>query len=633
MEESFGKILRVDLSSGNISTERLDEKILQDYVGGACLGIRIIYDEVPPDVAWSDPENRLFLGTGPLGGTLMEGSGAVAVVTKGAMTNGIASSQANGFFGAYLTSCGLYGIILQGAARKETFLHIQDDRVEIRDASHLKGLDTFRTEEVLKSELNRGKKDASVLTIGPAGENLVRFALISTDMGHMAAHNGVGAVMGSKRLKAVVVDRGKHRVFVKDKKTLINATKEARKRISGSKFYLMVHTEGTVGGVQVTAPTGLLPIKNYSTNIVNIEPEQLEQYSSENIRNMLDAKPTPCWMCSGNHCHMGRISGGKLLGREVEEPEYEAMSAWSTLVGISDPMESVSIANEVDRLGLNTNEAGWVISWLMECYEKGILNKNDLDGIEMSWGNFDSIVTMLRKIAHRQGFGNVLAEGVKRASERVGKNSSSLAIYTKKGNTPRTHDHRVKWVELFDTCVSNTGTLEMHDMPPFDLLGLPPLHDPFDPLAVSTLVAKAKGAMIFEDSMVTCRFRTMTQLDLLCQAINAVTGWHMNVTEAMRVGKRAVNVARVFNLRNGIGPGLDSPSPRYGSTPLDGVAEGKGILPHWDRMLSNYYHLMGWDSSGVPLAETLENLDLQEIIPDLLEWKEKAGSGNEMTGQ
>jgi len=381
----------------------------------------------------------------------------------------------------------------------------------------------------------------------------------------------------------------------------------------------MVHTEGTVGGVLVTSKTGLLPVKNYSTNIVNISPEQLELYSSENIRTMLNAKPNLCWMCSSNHCHMGAIPKGHYSGKQVEEPEYESMAAWSSLVDIDDPMKSVLIANEVDRLGLDTNEAGWLIAWLMECYENGILKKEDLDGIEMIWGNEEAILATLKKIAYRKGFGDILAGGVKRASEYVGKNSTSLAIYTKKGNTPRSHDHRVKWVELFDTCVSNTGTLEMHDMPPYELLGLSPVFDTFDPISVSSFVAKAKGAMMFEDSMVTCRFRTMTQLDLLCKATNAITGWDIDVADAMQVGKRAVNLARAFNLRNGIGPELDAPSHRYGSALSDGSNAGKGIMSNWASMLSNYYQLMGWDHSGVPLPNTLEDLGIGEVFSDLNE--------------
>jgi len=224
-------------------------------------------------------------------------------------------------------------------------------------------------------------------------------------------------------------------------------------------------------------------------------------------------------------------------------------------------------------------------------------------------------MVMLNRIARRDGFGDVLAEGVRRAAQKVGPDSQVLAIHTKKGNTPRTHDHRAMWLELFDTCVSNMGTIEAHLSAPLKQLGLPEYYDPYDPIAVSTVDAKIKGAMIFEDSMVTCRFNTATNLELMCPAVNAATGWDINIEEAMKVGKRAVNLARVFNLRQGIKAELDAPSLRYGSTPLDGKAAGIGILPHWDKMVQNYYRHMGWDEkSGSPLTETLSLLGLEDII-------------------
>lgn len=196
----------------------------------------------------------------------------------------------------------------------------------------------------------------------------------------------------------------------------------------------------------------------------------------------------------------------------------------------------------------------------MEWYERGILSRKNLDGLEMKWGDDDAIMGMLQKIARRQGIGNLLAEGVMRASQHIGGEALKMAIHTQKGNTPRSHDHRVQWLELFDTCVSNTGTLETHSIPPYKLLVLPEIYDTFDPEVISTIEAQIKGAMIFEDSLVTCRFRTGTQLDLLCRAINAATGWDMDFQEAMLVGRRAVNLARAFNLWHGIPAELDGPS-------------------------------------------------------------------------
>jgi aldehyde:ferredoxin oxidoreductase len=607
-------ILRVDLTKGDTTVELLDEAFLRKYIGGATLGIKLFFDEVPPGVAWNDPDNRLFLGSGPLSGTRVGGSGSIAIVTKGALTNGMASSQANGFFGAFLRFSGFDGIILQGAAPDWVYLYIHDGMAEIRDAKHLVGKNTLEVDHIIKEELQKKEKETSVLCIGPAGENLVRFACICTDLGHVAGHNGVGAVMGSKRLKAIAVDRGSRVVPLKNKEALSEQAQKILANTRADKFLDMTLNEGTVGGVVLATNAGFVPVKNYTTSIHSIEPDKLATYSTQNIRSKFKSKPHPCWACSATHCHMMEIPEGKYTGRILEEPEYEAMAAFSSLVGIDDVTMTVVLASEVDRLGIDVNETGYLIAWVMECYEKRILTKEDTDGLEMTWGNGEAIVTMLNKIANRQGFGNVLAEGVMRAAQHVGKGATNMAVHTMKGNSVRGHDHRVQWLELFDTSVSNLGTLETHKGAPYKQLGLPETYDNLDPDVISTVEAKIKGAMIFEDSMVTCRFQTSCSVDLLCQAVNMATGWDLDFEEAMIIGKRAVNLARVFNLRHGIGAELDAPSTRYGSTPLDGIAAGRGIMPHWNKMLRNYYKLMGWDEKGYPLPETLRSLGLEDII-------------------
>jgi len=613
-----GKLLRVDLTKGNVTPETLDEATLRKYIGGVSLGAKFLYDEVPPGTEWSAPENCLFFGSGPLGGTSIGGSGTIAVVTKGALTNGGAASQANGFFGAYLRFCGFDAIMIQGAAPSWVYLYIHDGTAELRDASHLVGKDTFETEDTIRQELRKPAAKTSVLSIGPAGENLVRFALTSSDMGHMAAHNGIGAVMGSKKLKAIAVDRGKHTIPIKHAEALSRLAKQIREATLTVKFYgQVVSKEGTVGGVARSYPRGTLPVKNYSASIFDIDEGGLDTYTTQSVRNKFKAKHKPCWACQWHHNSTMEIPEGKYAGLSLEEPEYEGMAAWSSQVGITDVTTTIVLANAVDRLGMDTNEAGWVIGWLIECYEKGLLTKGDTDGLEMTWGNGEAIMAMLHKIANRQGFGNILAEGVMRAAKHIGGEATNMAIHTQKGNTPRGHDHRVVWLELFDTCVSNTGTLETHIMPPYQLLGLSPTYDAFDPEVISTVEAKIKGAMLFEDSLGICRFNTATNLDLLSQAVNAATGWDLNVDEAMTVGRRCANLLRVFNLRNGIGGELDAPSVRYGSTPIDGPAAGRGIMPHWDKMLQNYYQLMGWDDKGKPLPETLRSLGLEDIIPHL----------------
>ncbi|HEX78287.1 MAG TPA: hypothetical protein G4O03_07800 [Dehalococcoidia bacterium] len=607
-----GKVLRVDLSQGRIWEEVLDEATLRKYFGGTCLGVKYLCDEVDPKSDWSDPQNRLFIGSGPLGGTRVPGSGTISFVTKGALTNAASSTQANGFFGTFLKFCGFDAVLFQGAAPDWKYLYIHNGVAELRDARHLLGQDTWQTEESIKGELGYTERNMSVFSIGPAGENLVKFAGIIGDRGHVAAHNGVGAVMGSKKLKAIAVARGKGKVEVVDDKQLTAIAKqlvESARTEAGVVFHW-----GTSRAISVAEPAGWLPVKNYTTNAF---PEH-ELFVGDRVRAVFETKSYPCWACPSHHRELMKVTEGPYTGYFGKEPEYEQWAAWGPQIYQKDPGAAVMLSNEVDRLGMDANEASWVVGWVMECYEKGILTQKDLDGLEMTWGNADATLGLLKNIAHRRGFGNLLAEGVKYAAEKVGGEAVNMAICTGKGNTPRGHDHRGKWWEMLDTCVSNTGTLETQLLfLDLGIYGLPKQIDPFSWEQVSAAVAKTKGALQFVDSLVTCWFITRGDLPLLCQAVKAATGWDVDFEEALRVGRRAVNLMRFFSIKRGLTPDLEQPSHRYASTPVDGPVKGRTILPHWQQMISNYYQLMGWDKeTGLPLPETLRELGLEHLIAD-----------------
>jgi len=358
--------------------------------------------------------------------------------------------------------------------------------------------------------------------------------------------------------------------------------------------------------------SGTLPIMNYTTNIWNIPGERLDSFGNDPIRERYLVRRVPCWGCRLLHSTMMRIPGGPYAG-EVEEPEYEQLAAWGPVVGNQEAEAAMMLSGLTERLGLENNEAGWLVAWLMECYEKGFITGEETGGLELSWGNVEAVKELLEMVAHRRGFGDLLAEGVKEASERMGGLVADMAIYTLKGNTPRGHDHRTRWAEMFDTCVSNTGTIETHTS-----AMSPEAQGPGNPLRVSREVAETKGLMEFEDSVGTCRFNTRMNAVLIAEAVSAATGWGFTAEEGRRVGLRAVNLMRAFNLRAGIGAGLDRPSKRYGSTPLDGPTAGVSITPHWDAMLSNYYTLMGWDpETGTPLREILRGLGLDYVIEGL----------------
>jgi len=608
----MGKILRVDLTRGSLQDEPLDPVLVDMYAGGSGFGAEYLYREVPPGVAWDDPENRIILASGPLAGTVVPGSGTFSLITKGPMTNLAVTTQANGFWGAYLKFAGYDALIIQGRSPKWVYLHIGDGKAELRDASSLIGKDTWEIEEVVKKELG-GTQRWSVYGIGPAGENLVRYAMFAGDKGHVASKNGCGCVMGSKRLKAIAIPRIRRPVPIHDT-TLLSEKSKALYRVAkdagGGRFYKW----GTGGAFSVHAQAGSLPTRNLTTSVF---PEH-EQMNGEYIRTHFEHHSVPCWGCKLAHVKHMTVTEGPYTGVKGEEPEYESMVAWGPLIGNLDPGAMVMLSNVNDRLGMDVNEAGWTVAWVMECYEKGIFTREDLDGLDMHWGNVEGVRTLLEKISRREGIGDLLAEGVKRASEKIGGEAAKMGVYVLKGATPRGHDHRAIWPEMLETCVSATGTIQSgaRVLTP-QKVGHPPFSNAFSPWEVAGANAKVDGWMVFLDCLGVCRFITIDP-PLTLDILNAITGKAYTLSDAMTIGRRIINQLRVFNFRHGLDPSLEAPSARYGSTPIDGPAKGKAIEPYYGWMKSLYFELMGWEpSTGKPLPKTLQSLGLEKLIPDL----------------
>lgn len=609
MTEYCGEILRVDLGKDKIERSKVPEKVIRGFIGGTGLGAKFLYDEVIPGTEWSDPENRLILAAGPLNATPIGGAGSISVVSKGPLTNGAGCCQANGYFGAYLRLCGLNGIVVQGEAENLKCLYLDSESAELEDAEWLKGRDTYQTADLVKHDHRCKERDMAVASIGPAGENLVKFSGIFVDYGHSASHNGLGAVMGSKRLKAIALKRGKEKVPIMDadrvreiSKKLIENVKEQSRGI---------YEYGTLNGLHSNAERCMIPVKNYTTSSWKIDEEKWNKFSGQYIREQFFTKRNSCWGCQIHHCDMMKITEGPYAGLELEEPEYEQFSAWASAIGQEDVTAAMMLSKEVDRLGVENNEAGWVVGFAMECYEKGIITREEANDLDLSWGNAEAARMLLNLIANREGIGEVLGEGVMRASEKIGEETKGFAIHTLKGNTPRGHDHRNRWTELFDTCISNTSTLETWGGP----IALGPTPEWRDIVEANL---HDKGAMMLEDSLVTCRFNTRMNIELLSQAVSSVTGWDFQYEEGIRVGRRIVHLLRAFNTRHGItGREMDRPSIRYGSVPDSGPGEGRSLEPVWDEMLDAYYTGMGWDSTGKPLPETLKEYGLEDIIKDL----------------
>jgi hypothetical protein len=383
-----GQILRVDLTKRRCWAEPWGgPEEMRDQLGGIGLGSRILYHETRKgkgNVSWDHPDNRLVLGTGPLAGLPVWGTGGLTVVTIGAGTNGPTSTQANGFFGTNLKYCGYDAIAIQGQAKDWVYLYIDDDRVELRDAKPYLGKDTWETQDALSNDLGLRGHQLSVYSIGPAGEHCVRFAAIQGDYGHVASKNGVGAVMGKKKLKAVAIVKGTKALRAADPRGLVQAADDIAHDLQNDPSARSLYEYGTLPGVVNLNKLGALPIKNYTTNTTTAD---MTAWEAPKLREGFDHRGHQCNSCGMHHCHMSVIRQGAYKGKIVDEPEYEGWSGAGWTIGVTADKDGVAWLNtQLDRACLDVNEFGWVCGWVMEGLEKGWLTPKQV-GFDLKWGD------------------------------------------------------------------------------------------------------------------------------------------------------------------------------------------------------------------------------------------------------
>jgi aldehyde:ferredoxin oxidoreductase len=614
-----GKILRVDLGSGRCWAEPWGPDEMREQIGGVGLGAMILYRETATksgkgNVSWDHPDNRLVLATGPLAGLPVWGTGGLTVITIGAGTNGPTSTQANGFFGTNLKYCGYDAIVFQGQAREWVYLYINDDVVELRDARGLLGLDTWQTQYRLYDMHGLSGHQLSVYSIGPAGETLARFAAIQGDFGHVASKNGVGAVMGKKKVKAVAIVKGTKGLRAADPRGVMQAAADIAHDLQTDPSARSLYEYGTLPGVSNLSKMGALPVKNYTTNLtLGVD---MSEWDAVKLREGFDHRGHQCNACGMHHCHMSVIRTGEHKGQIVDEPEYEGWSGAGWTIGLTDRDAIAWLNTELDKACLDVNEFGWVCGWVMECQEKGYITREQL-GFELPWGDVKGAARLIQMISKREGLGDVLAEGVKSAAEKLGSPAKECAVYTERGAAPRGHDHRARWEEMLDTCTSGTATMETGNPVHPTELGQPARINPFDGEQVARYVGNLRGRRNFEDSLGICIFTIRTRLENVCRALSAATGWDYTVEEAVRMGRRTAAINRTVLLRCGIGPATEYPSARYGSTPVDGPAKGQAIREQWEKMLDTWYEVVGYDrKTGKPLASTLRGLGLDWLVAE-----------------
>jgi len=613
----LGRVLRVDLSSGAISQEPLVEDFLRDYIGGTGLGIRLLYDEVTPGTDPLAPENPLVFTTGPVTGTLVPGSGTYTVMSKNVLTGLAAATQANGFFGARLKNAGYDAIIVQGRSEAPVYLHIDDGKAELVDASSLAGKSTFQTDAILRKKHGEAELEdrVSIAAIGPAGENLVRFACIVSDRGHVAATGGLGAVMGSKNLKAIVV-HGLHEIPIDPSRAreLFRLARQWRLEAAGTALGKAVNTHGTLGWFIPYHSQGWVPVKNLTTNEFPGE----ERFHADEIRGKIyRMQPRSCHGCTFAHCHVVEVMKGKYRGTVGEEPEYEIMAGFGPNWGIYDPGAVAFLNHLNDGLGMDAKEVSFLVGMVMEGVEKGLVGEEDMGGLVPRWGDVEGAAELLRRISRREGFGDLLSEGVMRAAHRLGGPFPDMAVYVKKGCAPHIHDPRTRWGTLFNQAISNMGSQEGIDMTMrfSPELGLDrPASEPDE--YVGFVQSRTGPKRQFEECLGFCYFQS-SSLQTMIDTLNCLVGTSYEKEGCLKIGRRVVNLLRMFNKREGMTREDDCFSPRLAQSPVDGPAAGKSMASKYEAIRRAYYGHMGWDEEGMPTGETLKELGLEFTDPAL----------------
>jgi aldehyde:ferredoxin oxidoreductase len=605
------KILRVDLTERKIYEEALSQDIIYQYIGGTGLASRLLYEETFPHLNPLSPENRIIFTTGPLTGTLVPGSGTYTVISRSCLTGLSTVAQANGFFGARMKYSGFDAVILQGRSETPVYLHIHNGTAEIVDAHDLKGKDAFKTDAILRRRYGEDgiESQISVAAIGPAGENCVRFSVIVSDKGHIVASGGIGAIMGAKNLKAVVV-HGNQKISFDQSNTkafLINV-RQWRQEAFQTAMGKVVNEKGTLGLLLPYQEKGWVPIKNLTTNLL---PE-VSSFDADYLRrDFYQMVPRSCSGCTFHHCHSVQVKKGRYRGLVAEEPEYEIMAGFGPNLGISDP-GAITMLNDLnDRLGMDGKEISFLISMLMEGYEKSFIGSDDLDGITLRWGDVRSVKKLMMKISQRDGVGNILADGVMRTAERLGGEFPKMAVFVKKGNAPHIHDPRTRWGTLFTQIISNTGSQEGVDITARGNpeIGLEkPTSEPDEYVGQAQALTGPKRQ--FEECLVFCYFQACS-LKTMVETLNSVTGGSYTIEECLKVGKRVINLLRMFNQREGMKKEDDSCSLRLTQSPIDGPGKGKSLAPTLENIKQAYYKEMGWGENGMPTPRTLKELGLE----------------------
>ena len=605
-----GKILRVDLSTGETETEPMGEEMAKQYIGGIGLGIRLLVDNLKQGTDAFSPDNPLIFVTGPLSGTMGPTAGnGYAVVSKSPATGGVAEAKAHGFFGPDLKRAGYDAVIITGKAEKPVYLWIDDDRVQLMDAKHLWGKSPYETDGAIRKEL--GDYYIRVSAIGPAGEKLCRFAAIINDEFRAIGRTGMGAVMGSKNLKALAV-RGTRDVNVADLEGFKEFVKIIHERMKGpaTKKY---RTLGTPENVLVLNSLAALPTRNFTQATF----EGADRVSGEYLNEHFVKKIVGCATCAMRCDHIAVVPEGPYKG-STSRLEFECLWALGPDCGV-DRLDAIIEAMRLcNYYGMDGISAGVVIGFAMDLYEHGIITKEQTDGVDLRFGNAEALVQMVKKIALREGWlGDVLAEGSMRAAQKIGKGAEEYACHIKGLELPG-YDLRSLKTAALGFSVSFRGGCHLRNG----------AYSPDVKGKVNRFkIEKGRGKMIMDegdtynviDSLILCKFSRGTYYDGLndmAKYYTLATGIPVTAAELKKAGERIENLARLINIREGMGTREHDTLPyKIMNVPLpDSIANGAVVgKEEFQLGLDDYYEVRGWTNEGIPTIEKLDELGLQEF--------------------
>jgi aldehyde:ferredoxin oxidoreductase len=614
-----GRIMHIDLTQKDFFIEQPSDEFYRTYMGGSCMGSYYVAKEVKPDIDALDPKNVLVFSTGPATGAMINGASRHCVTSKSPLTGTLGCSEAGGFWGPELKFAGYDALVITGKAPHPVYIWINNNKCEIKDARHLWGKVTGDAYDDIKEEL--GDNRIKISLIGPGGENMVRFACIANDLKHFNGRNGLGAVMGSKNLKAIAV-RGTNPVDFYNREAIIEMAKSGNKIVRDSFGWL--HDTGTTGGVKPQNDAGGLPAYNFSSGTfkgtVNI--------TGEKMRDTISKKAEGCWSCSARCKRVVEVQGPVNVNPRYGGPEYETLGMVGSNLGIDD-LVAIAKANELcNKYTLDTISLGGVLSFIMECFEKKVVSTKNTGGVSFEYGSADTLINSVEMIAKRQGFGNILAEGSKKAAEYLGSDTIKLAVQCKGQEFPA-HMPRVKSSLALIYAVNPFGAdhqSSLHD----SMIESEPIPGTLRSLGLNKaaksnvlnfekvkLAAYTQKATSLLDSLSLCQFCfgfwSAYNFDHVVQLVNCATGWNTNLWELMLVGERRINLMRAYNASMGFTKNDDILPDKMFKGLEGGASAGFKInKDDFENAKNDYYEMMGWDiNSGNPTKNKLKELDLE----------------------